>query len=486
MKSSPLARKAAAFGASAAVLGAMIAGLAAAPAQASTQAAAGKATGTAGTAGTTAATKSSKPKISVSTPKAASRDYEGGCPVKVDISASINVKLDGKTDLAYRWLHGDGSKGKVKVLKLKGHGTKSIKVKQQLSFDEDVKGWEAVQVVGPRKVTSKKGYFSVTCAKVYVDEGSDNNVSVSAWADPSTYVGSCTPGDKIGFKGLIKVDDPSWVKYRWVLDGRVVDYGKIRVRDERRVSFGYSPRESGRGYAVLQAWGHDSKSSDRAYYKVVCKDEHPAARVSASNLVTATNNDGCKVGAHGTVSSNDRARVDYAWAVNGTVVDKGELFFGHAGSRTVELSDRVLSGAATKGGKVTLSVVGPGNTDSITQSYAACQPPTPKITVSGISVGQRNDFCADKRGPGVDFSATISSSAPTTVKYYWVIDGKRENPDLERQVNGSVQVTWGIAGAQGASETKGSVQLVVYSPGSASSSGTFAVTCPKPVADQGA
>ncbi|MFG1684994.1 hypothetical protein ACGFNP_32865 [Nonomuraea sp. NPDC049269] len=475
MKSSPLARKAAAFGASTAVLGAMIAGLAAAPAQASTQATAGKAS--------TAATSSkARPKVSVSTPKASTRDYDGACPVKVGITAKVNVKLDGKTDLAYRWLHGDGSKGKVKVLKLKGHGTKSVKIGQTLSFDEDVKGWEAVQVLSPRKVTSKKGYFSVSCQKEVVidDNGDDKKVSVSAWADPSSYTGPCTPGDKINFVGRIKVSDPSWVRYRWVLDGRVVDSGNARVRHSRTVSFGYSPRVSERGYALLQVVGNDGRSSDRAYYKVTCEDPAPSVKVTATNLVTATNNDGCKVGAHATINSTGRARVEYVWSVNGRPVDKDAVYFGREGSRTVDLSDRVLSGDATKGGKVTLTVSGPSNNDSITQSYAACVAPKPKITVSSITVGQRNDFCADKRGPGVDFKATISSSAPTTVKYYWVIDGKRENPDLERQVSGSVDVTWGIAGAQSANETKGSVSLVVVSPDAASSATAFSVTCPKP------
>lgn len=480
MKSSrPLARKAAAFGASAAVLGAMVAGLAAAPAQASTQATAGK-------AGAAAASTKARPKVSVSTPKASSRDNDGSCPVKVDISARINVKLDGKTELAYRWLHGDGSKGKVKVLKLKGHGTKSVKIGQTLSFNEEVKGWEAVQVLGPRKVTSKKGYFSVTCQDAVVIDNGDQldkkKISVSAWADPSSYVGPCTPGDKVNFLGRIKVNDPSWVKYRWVLNGRVVDYGRTRVYHSKTVSFGYSPRESQRGYAVLQVVGRGgSSSSDRAYYKVWCRDEAPSVRVSATNLVTATNNDGCKVGAHATINSTGRARVEYTWYVNGQSVDKDEVWLGREGSRTVELSDRVLSGSATKGGRVTLSVSGPSNNDSISQSYAACEAPKPKISVSSLAVsGQRNEFCADKRGPGVDFKATISSTVPTTVKYYWVIDGKRENPDLERQVNGSVDVTWGIAGAQSASETKGSVQLVVTSPDSASAATGFSVSCPKP------
>ncbi|MEU0569670.1 hypothetical protein ABZ297_30430 [Nonomuraea sp. NPDC005983] len=473
MKSVVLARKAAAFGASTAVLAAMVTGLMAGSAQAATTSSAAKAT--------PATSAKAKTKVSVSTPKASSGDYQGSCPVDVKISSTIKVKLSGKTELAYRWLHGDGSKGKVKVVKLKGHGTKSIKVSETLSFKDDVKGWEAIQVLGPRKVTSKKGYFSVSCVDIG-NSHNDKDVSISAraWANPDSYVGPCTPGDKIDFVGLIKTDQPTWVRYRWVLNGDVVDYGRVKVWNTRKVAFGLSPRHSQRGSAVLEILGPDRTSSNRAYYKVWCKSEAPSGRVSVSSLVTGTNNDGCKVGAHATLSSTGPARVRWVWSVNGDSVLRGESVLRDRGSETINLPDRVLTGDATKGGKVTLTVFGPNNSDSITQSYAACEAPKPTVTVSSVAVaGQRNNMCADGRGPGVDFKATISSSAPTTVKYYWVVNGKREMPDLERQVNGSVDVTWGIGGTQGASETTGSVQLVVFSPDNVSSgASTFSVTCP--------
>jgi hypothetical protein len=86
----------------------------------------------------------------------------------------------------------------------------------------------------------------------------------------------------------------------------------------------------------------------------------------------------------------------------------------------------------------------------------------------------------------VDFQATLTSTGPATVKYYWVINGKREHETLERQVNGSLNVTWGIGGTHGASETTGSVELVVVSPNAASSGSTaFTATCP-PKADASA
>ncbi|MBF8188840.1 hypothetical protein ITP53_24510 [Nonomuraea sp. K274] len=373
MKSVGLARKAAAFGASAAVLAALGAGLVSSPAQAATSA--------------TSAT-SAKAKVAVSTPKAAVKNYEGSCPAKVNFSAKISVPVKGKTTVAYRWLHGDGSKSKVKELTLKGKGVKSVTVKQAITFKDDVKGWEAIQVLGPKKVTSKKGYFSVSCqeTKSKVRTHMDPSVSVSAWASPSSYAGVCTPGNKIGFVGLIKVDRPSWVRYRWVLNGDVVDYGKVKVHDARKVGFGISPRHSQRGWAQLQVISPDSASSSRAYYKVWCKDavvERPDTKVSAFASVT-TGSD-CKVNASGTIRSTGAGRVSWTWQVNGRTVDTDAVTFGRQGG-TVG-AGFISIGEAKRGGSVTLTVSGPDNGDSVTKSYAACSPaatpsPSPSATAT--------------------------------------------------------------------------------------------------------
>ncbi|MEV4289195.1 hypothetical protein AB0K40_27115 [Nonomuraea bangladeshensis] len=358
------ARRAAAFGASAAVLATLTAGLVAGPAQAAT---AGK-TGV---------------KVSATAPKAKPGKFEGDCPVKVNFSAKIKVSLKGKTELAYRWLHGDGSKGKVNVIKLKGKGTKSVTVRQSITFKEDVKGWEAVQVLSPKKFVTKKGYFSVSCAeaeqerepKVDIHLPGHASVSASAWANPDSYVGVCSPGNKIGFTGLIKADRPTWVKYRWVLNGDAVDYGKVKVRHATKVGFGFSPRESHRGWAQLQILGPDRAYSNRASYSVWCKDPAPApvSKVAVSGLVTATNHDGCKVGAHATVSTTGSAKVSWTWRVNGVSVSSGESFFRGSDSKTVTLPESALVGEATKGGRVSLTVSGPNNTESSFQSYAACK-----------------------------------------------------------------------------------------------------------------
>ncbi|NRQ34460.1 hypothetical protein HII36_21760 [Nonomuraea sp. NN258] len=481
MMSVGLARKAAAFGAGA-VLAAMVGGLAASPAQAATTATSAKATTAA------AATATAKSKVSVSTPKASPKDYQGACPVKVNFSAKIKVPVKGKTELAYRWLHGDGSKGKVQVVKLKGNGYKTITAKQSITFKGNVKGWEAIQVLAPKKATSKKGYFAVSCVDLNgVPNDKDVRVAARAWASPDSYAGPCTPGDKIGFTGLIKVNQPSWVRYRWVLNGEVVDYGKVKVWNSRKVGFGFAPKHSQRGWAQLEILGPDRTSSNRAYYKVWCKDYEPApaAKVSATDLVTATNHDNCKVGAHANIRSTGAARVQYTWAVNGTSVAKGEVTFGrHGGAENVTLPEQALDGAAKNGGKITLSVYGPNNNDSITQDYAACQAKV-SVSVSSVSVaGQRNDMCQDTRGPGVDFKATLSATGATTVEYYWLINGKKDGVgNLTRTFNaaGSMDVTWGIGGTHGASVTSGSIELVVVSPNAVSSGATqFNATCPAP------
>jgi len=469
MKSNALVRKVAAA-ASTAVLAGLVAGLAASPAQ--------------------AAAKPAKTKVSVSTPKASDRKYVGSCPADITFSATVKLKLKGKTTLAYRWLHGDGSKSKVQTVKVSGNGVKRVKVSEKATFKSDLKGWQQLQVLSPRKVTSKKGYFSVDCVKLHdIDrthlDKKKKRVSVSAWATPSTYAGYCTPGSKIDFVGRIKVNRPSWVKYRWVVNGKTVDYDKVKVWKSRKVSVGFSPRHSHRGKAVLEVLS-PARAADSAYYKVHCKDHTPApspkVKVDASSLVTATNHDSCKVSAHARVSTTGADRVRWVWSVNGRTVDSGAATFHRAGSKLVTLSETALHGAAKNGGTIRLAVFGSNDSDSIAQSYAACQAPKPAVSVSSVSVtGQRNEMCADNRGPGVDFKATLTSSGPTTVRYYWVINGKRDHNTLERQVNGSLDVTWGVGGTHGASVTSGSVELVVISPNATSSGATqFHATCPAP------
>ncbi|MET8002533.1 hypothetical protein [Nonomuraea glycinis] len=372
MKSSALARKAAAFGASTAMLAGLVAGLAVSPAQAATAGPAAKpATGA---------------KVSVSKPKVSTGDYQGSCPVDVKFTSTIKVKPGSKrTTVAYRWLHGDGSKGKVKTVTFKGTRTKSVTVSERATIGDELKGWQALQVLSPRKATSKKSYFSVSCLKLDAKKP-EARVSARAWASPAHYAGACTPGTKIDIVGRITVDRPSWVRYRWLVNGEVADYGKIRVRDSRTVSVGVSPRHSQRGSAVLEVLSPDRTTSNRAYYKVWCKDYTPrpvpSVKVGASGLATSTDRTACEVGASATIHSTGSARVQYTWRLNGRTVSGGQSFFHGRGSESVALPKQALRGPGRDGGTIMLSVQGPNNSDSILQRYEACAKPVPVTTAS--------------------------------------------------------------------------------------------------------
>lgn len=352
MVSAALVRRAAAFSASAAVLATLSAGLVAGPASAAT----GKA-----------------PKVTASTPAAAPADFEGACPATVNFSSTIKVPVKGKTVLAYRWLHGDGSKSKVQTVKLTGKGVKSVKVKQAITFKDDVKGWEAIQVLAPVKFTSKKGSFSVDCkTPVKPRTHLDVNVKARAWATPSSYTGYCTPSTKIGFVGLIETNRPALVRYRWLLNGHVADYGTVKVHDSRKVGFAFTPRHSERGWAQLQVLGSNGTYSNRAGYKVWCKSyEAPSTDVDAS--ISVTSGSDCTVRSTGSVRTSGPGRVGYTWYVNGTQVSSGQTY-APRGRSTVSIPgfSTKVTGNAVKGGVVTLSVTTAHGGDVASERYAPC------------------------------------------------------------------------------------------------------------------
>ncbi len=373
MKSSALARKAAAFGASTAMLTGMVAGLVASPAQA--------ATGSAATAGA---------KVSVSKPKVSTGDYQGACPVNVKFTSTVKVKPGAKgTTLAYRWLHSDGSKSKVKTATIRGTRTKSFTVSEQATFKGDIKGWQALQVLSPRKAVSKKSYFEVSCLNLDAKKTrSEARVSARAWVSPSRYVGECTPRSEIDVIGKIRVDRPSWVRYRWVVNGDVADYGRVKVWKSRTVSVSVSPRHSKRGSAVLEILSPERTSSNRVNFNLWCKDHTPrpvpAVKVAAIGLATSTDRDDCEVGARATIRTTGSARVQWTWSLNGRTVSSGQDYFHGRDSKSVVLPEQALRGPAKNGGSVMLSVQGPHNGDSILQRYEACAKPVPAVTATPV------------------------------------------------------------------------------------------------------
>ncbi|MFD0657955.1 hypothetical protein [Thermocatellispora tengchongensis] len=424
----------------------------------------------AATAGTAAAPK---PKVTASTPSASPKNHEGECPVTVTFSSKIAVTLKGgKTQVAYRWLHGDGSKSKVKSFTLKGKGTKVVTVKERSTFKSDVKGWQALQVLAPYKKTTKKGYFSVSCkdTEIKVPKYAHARVDV----DPSHYSGACTPWTKITAVGTIRVSGPTWVKYRWVHNGRVVDYGKAKVYDGKRVYYTFKPRESHRGWVALDIVSPSYGDGDRAGYKVYCKDD---AKASASVNAPSDYEGACPVARTfgGTISASGRTEVKYRWAGPGYTGPVESLYFRHGGSKgvshTVNASD---SGEI----KRWIEILGPNRATSNTGvTKVTCKAPVTATVESLLAVGD-NSTCAEGKGPSVKYQATVKVTGPTTLVYHWEVNGKAFN-DIEKKVDaaGTVSLAFG-SGPSDKSPTTGTAKLVVTSPNSSSASTSFSLPCP--------
>lgn len=353
MKSTALVRKVAAV-AGTTVLAGLVAGLASTPAQ---------------------ATAKPRAKVSVSTPQASVGDYRGACPVDVTFSATVKLKIKGTTQVRYRWLHGDGSKSKIKTVKVSANGTKRIRLAETATFNGDTKGWQALQVLSPRKVTSKKGHFSVDCKPTKKHRHHHQRVSAKAWVSPAKYVGSCT---RVALEGRISVNRPAWVRYRWVVNGKAIDHGRVRVHDSRKVGVTFAPRHSHRGSAVLEVLSPRRAVSNTAYYKVGCKDHSHApshrSKVEVFGLSARTDRDSCTVNARARVSTSGADRVRWVWSVNGRTVDSGSTTFNRGGGSQFVSLNTALSGAAKNGGTIRLTAYGTKDSASESRSFAACKP----------------------------------------------------------------------------------------------------------------
>lgn len=380
MKSTGLARRVAAAGAGVAMVATMAVGLAAAPAAAAS-------------AGASTASKGAGKAVLATTPVASPRNFKGECPVTVTFSSKIKVKVEGKTTVAYRWLHGDGSKSKVKTLTLRGKGTKSVTVKEKATFKKDVKGWQALQVLKPRKTTTKKRHFSVDCGKsdALVDRSSKSKSKYAkAYVDVPNFDGICKPYSQVTAKGVIRVGKPTWVKYRWIHNGKVVDHGKTKVWRAKKVSYSFAPRHSHKGWVALDIVSPRYGGHDRDFYTVDCAKppvkkpvDHPKPAKAWASVSGAGSYEGtCPVDRTftGTVSVNRASVVKYRWAGHGYRGPVETLVFGKFGPKSKTVSHTVKftdSGVA----KRWIEVLGPNHSVSnVGVAKAQCAKPAPAAT----------------------------------------------------------------------------------------------------------
>ncbi len=366
---SGLASKLAAAGASAAMLATMAVGMLATPA------AAASGSSQAGKVASVAAKP--RPAVSAGTPKASPAKYAGECPVNVTFSSKIKVKaVKSKTTVAYRWLRGDGSKGKVKSFTFRGKGVKSFIVKEKATFKGNVKGWQAIQVLAPRGVKSSKGYFSVAC-------GSDEDkheiinprVGAQVWVDE----GNC----KAVLVGRIHASGVRWVHYRWVVNGRVVDRDSVRVDGSRKVFHVIRPRDDFRGWASLQIVGPVEASSNRAYFKIWCKDTSP--KVWASVDAPAAYEGACPTTRtfSAVLSASGRTTVKYRWIRDGVAGDWKHAYFSGHGPQRERVFDSWTTSVSGES-KRAIDIAGGPTTGSVVAKVVCKVAPTPTPTPSPV------------------------------------------------------------------------------------------------------
>lgn len=465
---SGLARKLAAVGASTAMLATMAAGLLATPAAA--------ASGSTTQAGKVASSSSATPRPAVSVSKTkASPSSSDECPTRVTFSSRIKVKAyGGKTTVAYRWLRGNGSKSAVKTFVVKGKGVKYVTAKESSTFKGgDTKGWQALQVLAPRKVTSAKGYFKVSCGddewdgdKEVVNTGT---VGAQAWVDERNCEATLI--------GRITTSGTRWVRYQWVVNGRVVDRDAVRVYGSRKVYHVIRPHESLRGWAALQILSPGDASSNRAYFKIWCRDSSP--KVSASVDAPSNYEGDCPVTRTftGTISaSHGRGEVKYRWIRDGVAGGWQSVYFDGRGyghqSRSVSDS---WSASASGTSRRSIEIYG-GPTSGTVEGKVTCKaaPPASKAWIqAGTSVKQVEAGCP---AGSVTGTGSVYATGPIKVTVTWSLNGsvvKSEVLEFTSEGTQSVSFTSASDGLKGGNARFGIV-------GGGSTTLDYEAVCAKP------
>ncbi|GGP92852.1 hypothetical protein GCM10010140_23320 [Streptosporangium pseudovulgare] len=400
--------------------------------------------------------------MSVGAPKA-SPSKSTDCPVKVTFSSKIKVKAyGGKTTVAYRWLRGDGSKSGIKKITLKGKGVKYVAVKESATFKGgDLRSWNSVQVLAPRKVTSAKGYFTVACGEDQGDGGKEEVVKPRPRHWTATRVWVDERDCKAVATGRISTSGKRWVRYQWVVNGHVVDRDSVYVNGSRRVQYVIEPGHDLRGQVRLEVVGRGG-SSDGSYFRIHCEDHSP--KVSASVDSPADYSGTCPVTRtfSGTIRVSDAdGPVRYRWIRDGVAGSWETVsFYGHGPqSRTVSDSWKASeSGTARRA----IEIAG-GPTSGTAAAKVTCETaPEVKAFITGVSAEQTAGTC-----PAATLSGTgkIYATGAIKVKYVWTVNGATvKSGDLDFTAAGEQTVSF----STGSNGKAGTATLSIVGGGNSS------------------
>lgn len=87
-------------------------------------------------------------------------NYEGPCPVIIELTGRISV-VGGSGTVAYTFRRSDGASAPIEALTFTGPGSQSVKTTWQLGVDGS--GWQQIEILEPVEMTSDRAEFTVRC-----------------------------------------------------------------------------------------------------------------------------------------------------------------------------------------------------------------------------------------------------------------------------------------------------------------------------------
>ncbi|MFF5206202.1 hypothetical protein [Streptosporangium sp. NPDC000396] len=410
--------------------------------------------------------------VAVSAAKAAPALYNGDCPVSVSFAAVVKARPG--TRIRYRWLRGDAAAGPVQTVVTKGRVT----LWDRRTFTTDTRSWQALQVLSPRKRTSKKARFQASCQGSVVVQPdptstfrptsspsptrtpssppatptprptasgtptSEPQVTASATVTeikPGKYEGSCWNPFYWNTTGTLKVSRvPATVKYRWIDSNGWKSQEQVRefarggateaaVNYEERVAF--DTRSGWRAIEILSPAG--AAISNKVPYDITCTDE-----TNATVAVTAL-----RPNYRGPCPPADSAggAADLPFSVRietekkPAVIKFRRIWNGVPGPvEEVRFNELYRSFTAhkpiTAGGVVSLAIEVNGVRSNVATSTVTCEsgtPPEGNAKVESVKVVQGESYvyyCGWNADYRHYLSGDITVKGPGRVPYRWVYD----------------------------------------------------------------
>ncbi|WP_433376729.1 hypothetical protein [Streptosporangium sp. CA-115845] len=450
-------------------------------------------------------------KVAVAKVGASPAKQSGACPTTVGFSATVSAK--GKGTVRYRWVRGDGSKGAIKSFKVSGN--RKVIVRDRQTFEASVKGWQAVEILGDKKL-SRKAHFTVNCAgpvKVYdvahpLPAHPTRPLVAAADVDvtPPSYSGACPTA--VRFTGTIQVSRlPARVAYRWVDssqgDGPVeyLDFpaGGPRLR---QVTLPLSVGSSTGGWkAIRVTHGHDS---GRAAYQVTCTGtptptpsptqttptpsptgpSAPKPVVTIPDLFPGDYEGNCTVPVEYNgwgdirLPAGAATTVTYWWILDGSPWQKEQIDFAASDNYRSRYVPARFSLTDQQNGTHTLGLMAEGgSSEPVERTFVLnCLTEPQDVTVTIDKIGHNVDYpdptCTMPR-VGLDVTLTLSRAGE--VEYTWTVNGRTGYSGKRAFSAGTTKISGGVY----PTATSGIARFEVLNHNKPVKEISYTVNCPK-------